>query len=80
MSNRYLPTALRRALEKVVRDAREVAEEGARDAIRRLGVADGKAPSYLSEVERDVRRRLRAHARALADAFNRTDETQGPND
>ena len=76
MSNRYLPTTLRRALEKAVKDARVVAEEGARDAIRRLGVADGKAPSYLSDAEKDLRRRLRAHARALGDAFNRADETQ----
>lgn len=44
MSDRYLPTPLRRALEKAVRQARDVAEEGARDAIQRLGVADGKAP------------------------------------
>ena len=76
MSNRYLPTALRRALEKAVKDARIVAEEGARDAIRRLGVAEGKVPSYLSKDEKDLRRRLRAHARALGDAFDRTDETQ----
>ena len=76
MSNRYLPTALRRALDKAVKNARIVAEEGARDAIHRLGVAEGKAPSYLSEDEKDLRRRLRAHARALGDAFDRTDEMQ----
>ena len=76
MSSYYLPTALRRALEKAVKDARVVAEEGARDAISRLGVAEGKAPGYLSEDEKDLRRRLRAHARALGDAFDRTDETQ----
>jgi hypothetical protein len=34
MSNRYLSTDLRRAMEKAVRVAREMAEEGARDAIR----------------------------------------------
>lgn len=76
MSNRYLSTSLRRALEKAVKDARLVAEEGARDAIRRLGVADGKAPSYLNEPEKELRRRLRAHARALGDAFDRNEETQ----
>ena len=76
MTNRYLPTALRRALEKTVKDARLVAEEGARDAIRRLGVADSRAPSYLNDDEKDLRRRLRAHARALGDALNKSDEKQ----
>ena len=76
MTNRYLPTALRRALEKTVKDARLIAEEGARDAIRRLGVADSKAPSYLNDDEKELRRRLRAHARALGDAFDKSDETQ----
>ena len=76
MSNRYLPTALRRALEKTAKEARVVAEEGARDAIRRLGVTDSKAPVYLKDEEKELRRRLRAHARALGDAFDKTDETQ----
>ena len=76
MTNRYLPTALRRALEKAVKDARLVAEEGARDAIRRLGVADSRAPTYLNDDEKELRRRLRAHARALGDAFDRSDESQ----
>ena len=76
MTNRYLPTALRRALEKTVKDARLIAEEGARDAIRRLGVADSKAPSYLNDDERELRRRVRAHARALGDESDKYDETQ----
>lgn len=76
MTNRYLPTALRRTLEKTIKDARIIAEEGAGDAIQRLGVADGKAPSYLNDAEKELRRRLRAHARALGDAFDKSDETQ----
>lgn len=76
MSNSYLPTALRRTLEKTVKDARIIAEDGARDAIRRLGVADSKAPHHLSDSEKELRRRLRAHARALGDAFDKTDDTQ----
>ncbi len=76
MSNRYLSTALRRALEKTAKDARIVAEDGARDAIRRLGVADSKAPTHLCNDEKELRRRLRAHARALGDAFDKTDDTQ----
>lgn len=76
MTNRYLPAALRRALEKTAKDARVVAEDGARDAIRRLGIADSTAPAYLRDDEKELRRRLRAHARALGDAFDKTDETQ----
>jgi hypothetical protein len=76
MSNRYLPTALRRTLEKTIKEARVVAKEGASDAIRRLGVAQSKAPAYLSETDKDLRRRLRAHARALGDTFDRSLETQ----
>lgn len=76
MTNRYLPTALRRTLEKTVKYARIIAEEGAGDAIRRLGVADSKAPSYLNDAEKELRRRLRAHARALGDTFNKSNETQ----
>ena len=76
MTNRYLPTTVRRALEKTIKDARVIAEEGGRDAIRRLGVADSKAPSYLNENEKGLRRRLRAHARALGDTLDRSDETR----
>ena len=49
MSSHYLPTALRRALEKTVKEARIVAEEGARDAIRRL-VAESGAPVNIVAV------------------------------
>lgn len=76
MSNNYLPIALRRALEKTAKEARIIAEDGARDAIRRLGVAESKAPTHLSDDEKELRRRLRAHARALGDAFNKTGDTQ----
>jgi hypothetical protein len=76
MSNRYLTTLLRHTLEKAAMDARIVAEEGAREAIRRLGVGVGKAPGYLSDSEKELRRRLRAHARALGDAFDRKEDTQ----
>jgi hypothetical protein len=67
MTDRFLPTALRRALEKTVKAAREVAEEGAADAVRRLGVADASPPAHLNEDAKALRRRLRAHARTLGD-------------
>lgn len=76
MSNNYLPIGLRRDLERTAKDARVVAEDGARDAIRRLGVADSKAPAHLGDNEKELRRRLRAHARALGDSFDKTDDTQ----
>jgi hypothetical protein len=77
MSNRrYLSTALRRSLEAAICGARKIAEEGASDAIRRLGVTDAKPPSYLSNSEKELRRRLRAHARALGDVFNKASDRQ----
>ena len=76
MNNRYLSTSLRRILEKTIKDARIIAEEGARDAIRRLGVAEAKPPVYLGEREKDLRRRLRAHARALGDPLDKASDEQ----
>jgi hypothetical protein len=76
MSSRYLSTTLRRSLETAIREAREVAQAGASDAIRRLGVSDAKAPNYLNAEEKELRRRLRAHARALGDAFTKASDHQ----
>jgi len=42
----------------------------AADAIKRLGVAAPEAPSYLSDEQKALRRRLRAHARSLGDTRN----------
>jgi hypothetical protein len=68
MTHRFLPTPLRKALEKDIKKAREIAEEGATAAIARLGVAEATAPAHLSEHDKAARRRLRAYARALGDA------------
>ena len=76
MNERYLPSTLRRTLERVIKDARIAAEDGARDAIRRLGVAESKAPSYLAEPEEELWRCLRAHGRALGDEFYHNYNTQ----
>lgn len=77
MTQNYLATSLRRALEKTIKEARVVAESGASEAIRRLGIADAKAPSYLSDEEKELRRRLRAHARTLGDKLqNESDEQE----
>ncbi|WP_440658530.1 hypothetical protein [Ensifer adhaerens] len=71
MTQHYLVTSLRRALEKTIKEARVVAEAGASDAIRRLGIAEAKAPTYLSDEEMELRRRLRAHARTLGDSLDK---------
>ena len=63
-----LSTALRRQLENTVREAREVADEAAIEAIDRLAVAAADAPGYFSEEQKGLRRRLRAHARSLGDS------------
>jgi hypothetical protein len=62
-----LDSDLRNTLESTVKEARDRAEEGARQALGRLGVGDKKKPDYLSDEEAELRRRLRARARALGD-------------
>ncbi len=62
-----LDKILRNQLESVVKDARDLAEAGARSALKQLGVGDSTVPSHLSEQERDLRRRLRIHGRQLGD-------------
>src|SRR5690606_19887188 len=53
----------------------DVAERGAQAALSQLAVAEAKAPDYLSEDKKALRRRLRAHGRALGDA-KAADDTQ----
>jgi hypothetical protein len=64
--NQPLPKPLRTQLENTVKAARDVAESAARAALAQLAVADDKVPDYLSEPQRILRRKLRAHARALS--------------
>jgi len=59
---------LRKKLEKIVIEAREVAEEAAAKALGQLGVGAAKKPDYLTDDEAALRRRLRARGRALGDA------------
>ena len=70
-----LPKPQRTQLEATVKAAREVAEKGARAALAQLAVAEGRAPDYLTEEHKALRRRLRAHGRALGDA-KAFDDTQ----
>ena len=62
-----LSPQLRRQLERVVADAREVAETGARAALEALAVSHAEAFEHMGAEERNLRRRLRAHGRQLGD-------------
>ncbi len=68
-----LSRELRNRLERTVQRARSVAEDGASAAIQALGVGDATAPTHLTESEKILRRRLRAHGRQLGDALSKND-------
>lgn len=68
INNHPLPKPQRTQLENTVKAARDVAEKAASAALAQLAVADGKAPDYLTEPQRFLRRKLRAHARSLGDS------------
>jgi len=71
-----LSKELRNKFERTIEDAREVAEEAAKIALEQLGVGEASPYSYLSEDERALRRRLRAHGRNLGDIRDSKTETQ----
>jgi hypothetical protein len=58
---------IRNLLNKAVRKARIVAEDGARKALTELGVEEAKRPEGLSPAQIELRNRLRTHARSLDD-------------
>ena len=62
-----LASDLRRTLESTVVKARELAERGARDALTALAVGASEPFASMSEEERKLRNRLRAHGRQLGD-------------
>lgn len=67
----FLASELRSQLAVLMRDARRVAEVGARQALQATLAVDQPAPhGSMSEVERRLRRRLRAHGRQLGDRRN----------
>lgn len=68
MTRQPLAKALRRALEATVVKARDIAEQAATQAVKRLGVGDAKSADYLSDEQRKLRTRLRAHGRQLGDS------------
>ena len=76
INNQPLARPLRSQLETAVKAARVIAEKGAGAALSQMAVADAKAPDYLTDEHKALRRRLRAHGRALGD-IKAIDDTQG---
>ena len=70
MNNQPLAKALRTQLENTVKSARDVAETGAQATLSQLAVGEAKAPDYLTDDHKALRRRLRAHGRALGDELH----------
>lgn len=75
INNQPLARPLRSQLEAAVKSARDVAEKGAHAALSQLAVGEASAPGYLTDDLKALRRRLRAHGRALGD-MKVSDNTQ----
>lgn len=72
-----LERTLRSKLERAVRQARDVAESGAKAALESLGVGNSSPFSHSTEEERELRRKLRIHGRQLGDIQDSKTEGQG---
>ena len=73
VTNTPLAKPLRSQLENAVKSARDVAEKAANASLAQLAVGDAKVPDYLNDEQMALRRRLRAHGRALGDVKQRGD-------
>ena len=62
-----LSTELRNKLSRVVTEAREVAEQGARTALEGLAIHHYDPYGHMTPEQRKLRNRLRAHGRQLGD-------------
>ncbi len=71
-----LEKTLRGKLERTVREARDIAEVAARASLEQLGVGEANPRKYLSDEEKALRKRLRAHGRQLGDVRDEKTETQ----
>jgi len=65
-----LDKTLRKQLERTIKDARDIAENAARAALEQLGVGESAPFAHLSEQDRELRRKLRAHGRQFGDSLN----------
>ncbi|HUU17853.1 MAG TPA: DNA methyltransferase [Sedimentisphaerales bacterium] len=71
-----LVTDLRNKLERVVVEARDAAEAGARAALEALAVHEAKYYPHMSKQQQALRNHLRAHARQLGDRQDRQGRLQ----
>jgi hypothetical protein len=71
-----LEKSLRSKLERTIRNARDIAEMAARATLEQLGVKEAAPFAFLSEEDRDLRRKLRVHGRQLGDVRDSTSEEQ----
>jgi hypothetical protein len=62
-----LPTNLRRQLENAIKQARKIAEVGARRALEAIAVHEPDPYRHMDEAQRDLRRKLRFQAKQLGD-------------
>ena len=67
-----LPTNLRRQLENAIKQARKIAEGGARKALEALAVHEPDPYRHMDEAQRDLRHKLRAQAKQLGDGESQT--------
>lgn len=72
-----LPSDLRNKLERVVIEARDVAEIGARAALEALAVNHYEPYHHMNPVQRELRTHLRARARQLGDRKLSRADTSG---
>jgi type I restriction-modification system DNA methylase subunit len=61
---------LRKKLEKTVVNARDIAEKAAQDALQALAVDNHETFPHMNTEQRDLRRKLRAHGRAIGDTLD----------
>ncbi len=72
-----LPSNLRRDLERTIIRAREIAEQGSREAIEALTVHEGKRGTHVtSDSDIALRNHLRAHALLIGDRRNSQSKAQ----
>jgi hypothetical protein len=67
-----VPPTLRRQLEHAIKQARPIAEGGARKALEALAVHEPDPYRHMDKAQRDLRRKLRAQARQLGDRESQT--------
>jgi len=71
-----LERGLRGRLDRSVREARDIAEAGARAVLEQLGVGEANPPAHLTPEQKELRRKLRIHGRQLGDLRDGTTAVQ----